>query len=61
MAEEEKCLATAVLKISKCEDLHFLHYEITDLLCHYEAAYHFPRCEAGYLSCHYKSLIFPPP
>lgn len=58
MAEEEICVASAVLKISRYEDWRFLHYEVAYLLFRYEAAYHFPRCEAGYPSCQYELLIF---
>lgn len=60
MAEGENYLASAVLKISNYEVLHFLHCEVVSLLCHYEAAYHFPRCEASYPSCHSEPIIFSP-
>jgi len=40
--------------------LAILHCEVAYLLCHYEAAYHFPWREVGYPSCHYELLIFSP-
>lgn len=60
MAEEEKDLGSAVLKISNYEVRLLLRCEIVYLLCHYEAAYHFSRCKAGYPFCHSEPFIFSP-